>query len=58
MTFTDEVTFEAEVESQEDYDDVLSLQTVDSEQRDGFSVPGPSSALLVSNDEAQSQEDE
>ncbi|XP_053359271.1 scavenger receptor cysteine-rich type 1 protein M160 [Clarias gariepinus] len=54
----DEVTFEAEVESQEDYDDVLSLQTVDSEQRDGFSVPGPSSALLVSNDEAQSQEDE
>ncbi|MCJ8734728.1 hypothetical protein PDJAM_G00238690 [Pangasius djambal] len=56
----DEVTFEAEVEPQEDYDDVSSPQTVVSEQRESFDIPGPSSdpPLLVSNDEAKPQKDE
>ncbi|KAB5567211.1 hypothetical protein PHYPO_G00230190 [Pangasianodon hypophthalmus] len=56
----DEVTFEAEVEPQEDYDDVSLPQAMVSEQRESFDIPGPSSdpPLLVSNDEAKPQKDE
>ncbi|XP_060788367.1 scavenger receptor cysteine-rich type 1 protein M130-like isoform X2 [Neoarius graeffei] len=39
----DKVTFEAEVEPQEDYDDVILPQTVVSEQKERLSIPGPSS---------------
>ncbi|XP_046726357.1 scavenger receptor cysteine-rich type 1 protein M160 isoform X2 [Silurus meridionalis] len=56
----DVVTFEAEVEPQEDYDDVILHQDVIREQGDSCEVPGPSSnpPLLLSNAEAQPQEDE
>ncbi|KAG7332685.1 hypothetical protein KOW79_004519 [Hemibagrus wyckioides] len=56
----DEVTFEAEVEPQEDYDDVILPQTVDTEQKESLDIPDPSTdpPLLVSNDEAMPQKDE
>ncbi|XP_060788373.1 scavenger receptor cysteine-rich type 1 protein M130-like isoform X2 [Neoarius graeffei] len=56
----DKVTFEAEVEPQEDYDDVILPQMVVSEQKERLNIPGPSSnpPLLVLNDEAKHQKDE
>lgn len=53
------MTFEAEVDQQEDYDDVILPQTVVSEQKESLDIPGPSSdpPLLVSNDEAEHQKD-
>ncbi|KAF4072548.1 hypothetical protein AMELA_G00264250, partial [Ameiurus melas] len=49
----DEVTFEAEVELQEDYDDVI----LPTKQRESFNIPGPSSDLPFagSNDEVKPQ---
>lgn len=46
------MTFEAEVEPQEDYDDVLLPQTLASEQGERFDSPGPTSdlPLLASTD--------
>ncbi|KAI5625742.1 scavenger receptor cysteine-rich type 1 protein M160-like isoform X2 [Silurus asotus] len=53
------VTFEAEVEPQEDYDDVILNQDVIREQEESCEVPGPSNPpLLLSNAEAHPQEDE
>ncbi|KAK3540366.1 hypothetical protein QTP70_030115, partial [Hemibagrus guttatus] len=56
----DKVTFEVEVEPQEDYDDVISPQTVDSEQKESLDIPDPSTdpPLTVFNDEAMSQKDQ
>ncbi|XP_060788378.1 scavenger receptor cysteine-rich type 1 protein M160-like isoform X2 [Neoarius graeffei] len=56
----DKVTFEADVEPQEDYDDVILPQTVVSEEKERLDIPGLSlePPLLVSNDEAKHQKDE
>lgn len=54
------MTFETEVDPEEGYDDVMLLQTADSEQRESFDIPDLSSdpPLAVCNDEAKPQKDE
>lgn len=53
------MTFEAEVEPQEDYDDVILPHTVDIEQKESLDIPDPSTdpPLPVSNDKAMPQKD-
>lgn len=54
------MTFEAEMEQEEEYDDVILPQTVVNEQIESFDFPDPLSdpPLLVSNEEAKPQKDE